>query len=692
MQDFQNYIELHNISKTYGKDIALNVDYYKIPLDGIVTIVGFSGNGKTTLLNIIGLLDIPDIRTDARLVYKINDEMYEITYTNHKINIINKGTKVDTNDFRREFLSFVFQENMLHPSLSTVNNILMPLRAANQDYDSEMAQLFDNIGLNHTHNKSGGQKQRTAILRALIKKSKIVFADEPTSSLDKPRSIQTLKTLQNVNTIWVTHDMLLAKDFSKYIIVVDKGKLCTLTKNNNAIDMLSMLGNGCGCQKTEELPVVDIGEKKSLSVFQKLSFISEYAFNDLIKPFKDFAVLSAIIIFSFLSILLINKISYSLDTIVKTKLNDPRVSYIQIIQDSAVGSFDNDDFIKLKKSIQENDKFTGKCEVSKLKGYPSVRFKKGNGKFCNLTLGTFQKDSKLFTKMLDEGEFNNTNNININKKVDSDDPLSVEDNLNFVIIGKEARSQHGIADQEVTTLGDTDIEVRLIEAKDKLPLDQELFVRDEFFATVFNNREPKGFSIMLYPKDIQTSLALLEWLKYEKDKFNIIEKKFYISDENDKYNSLKLITTIEKIISVMMNVVLVILVFLLGLVAFVNIYSNTKNKYKELGIMLSFGMSKKYFFSFYILKAVLLSLVAILVTFFLFHFIEILWLDPYLKEELFKNILAIAKTGSDDIISLTFPIKKQVEIFVIGSIVILFIFLFTISLAIFKVPSKLIKE
>ena len=197
---------------------------------------------------------------------------------------------------------------------------------------------------------------------------------------------------------------------------------------------------------------------------------------------------------------------------------------------------------------------------------------------------------------------------------------------------------------------------------------------------------------MLYPKDIKTSLALLEWLKYEKDKFNIIEKKFYISDENQKYNSLKLITTIEKIISVMMNIVLVILVFLLGLVAFVNIYSNTKNKYKELGIMLSFGMSKKYFISFYALKAVLLSAVAIAITFGLFHFIEIFWLDPYLKNELFKNILDIAKTSSENMISLSFPIKEQVMIFAKGAGVILLIFLFTISLAIFKVPSKLIKE
>ena len=68
----------------------------------------------------------------------------------------------------------------------------MPLKALNQDYDADIDDLFDNIGLNQEHSKSGGQKQRTAILRAIIKKSKIIFADEPTSSLDMPRAIQAL--------------------------------------------------------------------------------------------------------------------------------------------------------------------------------------------------------------------------------------------------------------------------------------------------------------------------------------------------------------------------------------------------------------------------------------------------------------------------------------------------------------------
>jgi len=690
MESFSNYIELINIKKTYGIDIALDIDYYKIPLDGIVTIVGFSGNGKTTLLNIISLLDTPDSNQDAKLIYKIDDEKYEITFEKNKINILNNQKKIDLDDFRRDLLSFVFQENMLHPSLSTESNIVMPLRASGKDYASDMDDLFEDIGLNKINNKSGGQKQRTAILRAMIKKSHIVFADEPTSSLDKPRAIQTLNTLKNTNTIWVTHDMLLAKEFSKYIIVVERGKLCELTKNSDDLDILHKLENGCSSKDVKKLPSIDIGQHKESSFIKKFSFIYEYAHNDLRKPFKDFFVLLFIAIFSFLSILLIHKISYSLDIIIKDKLNDPRVSYIQVVSDFAVNEFDEKDFETLKQSLKENKKLIGKCDVYKLKGYPNIKFKKKNGKFCTVSVGTFEKGSKLFAKMNADNDFNTT--IDINKKPKNNAPLTIEDTLNFAIIGKDTRFQNDIENQTITKLGETDTEVSLIYAKDKLPLEQDIFVRDEFFKHILNNKEVKDYSIMFYPKDIKTSLALLEWLKENKNNLNIIEKKFTITDETDKYNSLKLITTIENIISVIMNVILVVILALLVSVAFLNIHSNTKNKHKELGIMLSFGMPKRYFFAFYFLKAILLSIVTIAISAILFYIIDIYWLNPYLKHELFKNILAIAKSNADNIISISLPIINQVTIFAYGVALILVLFLFTISLEIFKTPAKLIKE
>lgn len=691
MKKFSNYIELINIKKTYGNDIVLDIKEYRIPLDGIVTIVGFSGNGKTTLLNIIGLLDTPDDIDGSKIVYCIDDDMYEITFKNGKIYISKDNQKVDINCFRRDFLSFVFQENMLHPSLSPKSNVLMPLKALDRDYDSNIDELFEDIGLNQEHSKSGGQKQRTAILRAIIKKSKIIFADEPTSSLDMPRAIQALNALKEKNTIWVTHDMLLAKRFSKYIIVVEKGHLCPLSENSDEFDVLDKLENGCSSSKIEsKVENISVKDSKSLLFGQKLSFIFEYAKNDLFKPRKDFTILLLIAVFSFLSILLMHKISYSLETIIQENLNDPRVSYIQIVQDSGFDKFDENDFQALQKSLKNHLILKDKCSVSKLKGYPMVKFRKKDGSFANMTLGTFQKNNKIFMKMLQENEFD-IGDIDINRDISSEHPLWIRDNLNFAIIGKEARTQHEIDNQNSTKLAELDKKVTLIYAKDKLPLDQELFIRDEFFAKLFGNNPPEDFAIMFYPDDIQTSLVLLDWLKEAKSNHSIIDKKFYISDETDKYNSLKLITTIEKIVSMMMDIVLTLIIGLLMIVACFNISNNIKQKYKELAIMLSFGMQKRYFIAFYITKAILLAGISIIVTSVLFYLIEQFGLDPYLRNELFSNLLAIAKTSSNHIVSLALPFSSQILIFAIGTIFIVCLFVFLIVQAIFKIPSELMR-
>jgi len=691
MKKFSNYIELINIKKTYGNDIVLDIKEYRIPLDGIVTIVGFSGNGKTTLLNIIGLLDTPDDIDGSKIVYCIDDDMYEITFKNGKIYISKDNQKVDINCFRRDFLSFVFQENMLHPSLSPKSNVLMPLKALDRDYDSNIDELFEDIGLNQEHSKSGGQKQRTAILRAIIKKSKIIFADEPTSSLDMPRAIQALNALKEKNTIWVTHDMLLAKRFSKYIIVVEKGHLCPLSENSDEFDVLDKLENGCSSSKIEsKVENISVKDSKSLLFGQKLSFIFEYAKNDLFKPRKDFTILLLIAVFSFLSILLMHKISYSLETIIQENLNDPRVSYIQIVQDSGFDKFDENDFQALQKSLKNHPILKDKCSVSKLKGYPMVKFRKKDGSFANMTLGTFQKNNKIFMKMLQENEFD-IGDIDINRDISSEHPLWIRDNLNFAIIGKEARTQHEIDNQNSTKLAELDKKVTLIYAKDKLPLDQELFIRDEFFAKLFGNNPPEDFAIMFYPDDIQTSLVLLDWLKEAKNNHSIIDKKFYISDETDKYNSLKLITTIEKIVSMMMDIVLTLIIGLLMIVACFNISNNIKQKYKELAIMLSFGMQKRYFIAFYITKAILLAGISIIVTSVLFYLIEQFGLDPYLRNELFSNLLAIAKTSSNHIVSLALPFSSQILIFAIGTIFIVCLFVFLIVQAIFKIPSELMR-
>ena len=141
-----------------------------------------------------------------------------------------------------------------------------------------------------------------------------------------------------------------------------------------------------------------------------------------------------------------------------------------------------------------------------------------------------------------------------------------------------------------------------------------------------------------------------------------------------------------------MEVILWIIISLLGVVAYINISNNIKQKYKELGIMLSFGMPKEYFFAFYTTKAFLLVIISIVVTVMAFNVIEFFFLDPYLKTELFNNVLAIAKTEFNKTTSLSLPILNQVLIFGMGTLVTIVLFLISLSLVIFKMPSELIKE
>lgn len=692
MRSVLNYVELKNITKTYGTEVVLNVPYYKIPLDGIVTIVGFSGNGKTTLLNIIGLLDLPDVNHEAIIVYQIGNDRYEISYTDKAIHIQRDGTAIDVDLFRRKFLGFIFQENMLHPSLSASNNVLMPLRASGLDYQESISTLFEDIGLDELRNKSGGQKQRTSILRALIKKPFIIFADEPTSSLDLPRASQALETFSKFNTIWVTHDMLLAKKFSKYIIVVEKGNLCKLKNNQDDFDVLGALEEGCKSNTHKDLAQnnnINIGQNNFASLGQKISFIFDYAVNDLFKPKKDFWLLFAILVVSFMAVLGIYTIEHSLRVIIDKYLTDPRVSYIQVAQDSATGGvFKEEDFDKFKRAIQTHPILNKKCKLFKQK-MAVISFANGN-QGNTLSLSTYERDDPLFVKMSQDNAFKSTS-IDIFKEA-TKHPIWIEKNLNFAILSKAAQFQHEIYNQPQTQLGSLEsIDVDLIYSDRDLPFGYDIFIRDLLFDTIFPDYKVKNFSIVFYPKDIKTSLSLIKWLKDGKNNKSIIDQDFYIIDETDKFNSLKLISTIENIVSVMMWIVVASVVLLLGGILGLNIYNNIKQKYKELGIMLSFGMPKRYFFAFYATKAILLSVLSVISSFLLYHFIVSPILVTYLTKNLFQDILAIAKTGEQQIINIGLPISMQILIFSMGTLFIMSLFMVFTRIVIYNTPAKLIK-
>jgi len=216
-------LEVYNLVKYYGKkdNLVKAVDNvsFKVKEGDFVIILGPSGGGKSTLLNLLSGLDMPD----SGKVYINGEDIYKL-----------KSDKLTK--FRRKNIGFVYQFYNLIPVLTVKENIILPSLLENKGYDeNHFENLIKNLSLqdrlNHLPNEiSGGQQQRTSIARALINKPVILFADEPTGNLDSRSKKNIMKLLKLYNEkyrqtiIMVTHDMEIAK-LAKRIIVFSDGKI-----------------------------------------------------------------------------------------------------------------------------------------------------------------------------------------------------------------------------------------------------------------------------------------------------------------------------------------------------------------------------------------------------------------------------------------------------------------------------------
>lgn len=210
-------LKINGISKTYKKNgietraIAnMELSIYE---KEFVSICGISGCGKTTLLNIMGCVDIPDEGT-----YEINGEM------------VNYKDKKCLEYYRKNMFGFVFQDYALMKNYSVAENIIMPLIAKNikgKERKKRVRFASEMLGIEETLDKyptelSGGQQQRVAIARVLAMGNKVILADEPTGSLDEDNSnalIDIFKAMQKqgYTIVMVTHDSRLAEKTDRII-------------------------------------------------------------------------------------------------------------------------------------------------------------------------------------------------------------------------------------------------------------------------------------------------------------------------------------------------------------------------------------------------------------------------------------------------------------------------------------------
>lgn len=222
-------IRANSIKKVYGggKDfaetIALNNIDIELEQGEFTAIMGPSGSGKSSLLNILSGFDHP---TSG-----------EVLINNAKISNMS-GDELAI--FRRSHIGYIFQEFNLLDSLTIHENIILPM-ILNRDLTSEMnnkaEKLMELLGISSMKNKypyqvSGGQQQRAAVCRALINETSVIFADEPTGNLDSQSSRSVLECLKKTNETYqttillVTHDPF-AASYSDKILFLKDGSLRT---------------------------------------------------------------------------------------------------------------------------------------------------------------------------------------------------------------------------------------------------------------------------------------------------------------------------------------------------------------------------------------------------------------------------------------------------------------------------------
>ena len=214
-------ITVDNISKTYKNgslelQVLKNVSF-KVDKGEFLAIMGSSGSGKSTMMNILGCLD----------------NQYEGKYILDGIDI-SKSSENELSEIRNKKIGFIFQSFNLLPRLTALENVELPLvysSVPKEERHKRANELLEMVGLKErTHHRpnelSGGQRQRVAIARALVNNPSIILADEPTGNLDSKSEAEIIEILQKLNKmgktiVIVTHEPNIGEIAQRKIVFKD---------------------------------------------------------------------------------------------------------------------------------------------------------------------------------------------------------------------------------------------------------------------------------------------------------------------------------------------------------------------------------------------------------------------------------------------------------------------------------------
>ena len=223
-------INFKNVNKQYGEgeslQLAANNVNFQIEEGEFVVILGQSGAGKSTVLNILGGIDSPSSG--------------QVIIDNHDITKFNDN---ELTDFRAENIGFIFQFYNLIPILTALENVSLIKDIVKNPLNPK--KVLEDVGLKNHINKfpsqlSGGEQQRVSIARALCKNPKVILGDEPTGALDSETGVIVLELLQkmsiekNTTVVIVTHNAEVAKCADK-VIRMKNGKVVSVTINENPL-------------------------------------------------------------------------------------------------------------------------------------------------------------------------------------------------------------------------------------------------------------------------------------------------------------------------------------------------------------------------------------------------------------------------------------------------------------------------
>ena len=214
-------ITVDNINKTYKNgslelQVLKNISF-KVDKGEFLAIMGSSGSGKSTMMNILGCLD----------------NQYEGRYILDGIDI-SKSTENELSEIRNKKIGFIFQSFNLLPRLTALENVELPLVYSSipkEERHKRANELLEMVGLKErTHHRpnelSGGQRQRVAIARALVNDPSIILADEPTGNLDSKSEGEIIEILQKLNKmgktiVIVTHEPNIGEIAQRKIVFKD---------------------------------------------------------------------------------------------------------------------------------------------------------------------------------------------------------------------------------------------------------------------------------------------------------------------------------------------------------------------------------------------------------------------------------------------------------------------------------------